>query len=233
MRVRLVLSLLLFISTLLFAEHPAPDYHFSNDTPTHLRYLTFDTHEPYAVYADNTLEWYYNAYNQSASIFSEEEVIATIKKAMAEWSHYADITFVYRGKTTNNINNTIDNMVTIGYWSEGAFIDTYGTYSGYSGIHWNNNSIYEGYMILNAGDQGQAGTPQNLEELQGLITHEIGHLLGIGHSDVATSIMYANPYHSYLYQQTLRDDDINIVQLLYPPLRNNAALLSPILLLLQ
>ncbi len=233
MRTYFVFSLLLFISTLLFAEQPAPDYHFSNDTPSHLRYLTFDTREPYAVYADNTLEWYYNAYNQSASIFSEEGVIATIKKAMEAWSRYADITFVYKGKTTNNINNSIDNIITIGYWSEGAFIDTFGIYSGYSGIRWRNDIIYEGYIILNAGDQGQAGTPQNLEQLQGLITHEIGHLLGIGHSDVATSIMYANPYHSYLYQQTLRDDDIKILQILYPSRLNNAVLLPPILLLLQ
>ncbi len=233
MKVHYFMSLLLCVTTLASAEQSASDYHFSNDTPTHLRYTTFDTYKPYAIYANNTLEWYYNSYNQSASIFSEEEVIATIKKAMAAWSQYGDITFVYKGKTTNNINDTTDYMVTVGYWSEGAFIDTFGTYSGYSGIRWNNNIIYEGYMILNAGDQGRAGTPQNLAQLQGLITHEIGHLLGIGHSNISNSIMYANPYHSYLYQQTLRDDDIAAVQSLYPPQFNRATLLPSLLLLLQ
>lgn len=50
------------------------------------------------------------------------------------------------------------------------------------------------------------GDKANLN-LGGLLTHEWGHMLGINHSDAAQSVMFANPYNSYLFQNTLRGDD--------------------------
>jgi hypothetical protein len=45
-------------------------------------------------------------------------------------------------------------------------------------------------------------------------THEFMHLVGIGHSDVAESIMYADPYTNL---QHLRPDDIEALQAMYGP----------------
>ena len=45
-----------------------------------------------------------------------------------------------------------------------------------------------------------------LWQLDGLLTHELGHAIGLAHSDVATAIMFANPYHSYQYNETLKSD---------------------------
>jgi hypothetical protein len=51
-------------------------------------------------------------------------------------------------------------------------------------------------------------------DLVGVLVHELGHLLGLGHSDVPDSIMYANPYNHLRYP---RADDIRAVQVLYGP----------------
>ena len=206
------------LSVKLMAES-GKDYQFNENEYIKLRYITFDSDVKKPFFQNNTVEWYYNSLNQEYSIFTKEEVIETIKKAMLSWSKYGDIAFVYKGETTNNINDANDGIVTIGYWSESAFANEFGEYGGYTDIWWNGDKIiYEAYVILNAGNNGYSGVPKNLNELQGLVTHEIGHVLGIEHSDIEESIMYANPDHSYLYQTVLKVDDISIVQLLYPPL---------------
>jgi hypothetical protein len=47
------------------------------------------------------------------------------------------------------------------------------------------------------------------------MTHEIGHALGLDHSNVPASVMYASPYHSTSYMATLRGDDANGCAALY------------------
>ncbi len=43
--------------------------------------------------------------------------------------------------------------------------------------------------------------------LGGLLTHEWGHMLGISHSNTSQSVMFAAPYNSYTFQNSLRGDD--------------------------
>ena len=150
------------------------------------------------------------------SIFTEEETIDIIKRSMRSWSDVSGIKYAYQGKTNNSIHNTADGIITIGYWSENAFISEYGDDSSYTQIEWTDSDINEGFIILNSGNQNISSVPSNLNELQGLITHQIGHLLALDHSDVEESIMYANPFHSYEYQTILRNDDIKAASLLYP-----------------
>ena len=51
-------------------------------------------------------------------------------------------------------------------------------------------------------------------DLTRTLTHEIGHALGIGHSDMPDSIMFANPYAPWT---SIGPDDILAVQALYGP----------------
>jgi hypothetical protein len=54
-------------------------------------------------------------------------------------------------------------------------------------------------------------------DLQGVLTHELGHLLGLGHSDDAHATMFATTAPGELTQRDPNDDDRAGVAWLYPP----------------
>ena len=54
-------------------------------------------------------------------------------------------------------------------------------------------------------------------DVDAVMTHEIGHMIGLDHSNVTSSIMSAAPYNSYEYQRTLRGDDVAACTKLYGP----------------
>ena len=56
---------------------------------------------------------------------------------------------------------------------------------------------------------------KNYNDFQGIMTHELGHSLGLAHSDNPDSVMYF-PYHSAQYQMTPTKCDIDAVMKLYP-----------------
>lgn len=153
---------------------------------------------------DGIMRWYYNAAGQP-SWLSSEEALTQIRAYMNQWSNKCGIKFNYLGLTTANISavdNKIDNQTVLGWgptenYKPGAgglaFINTDS----------NNNLIDTDIMV----------DPRNCEEGGGSLSfatfnHEIGHAIGLEHSDTVESIMYANPYHSFTYQTVLRDDDI-------------------------
>lgn len=217
---------LIIIQSNALAEIVGNDYHIFNSQGINkqLKYITFgDTNKP-PTHRNNTVEWFYNSLNQDSSTFSEQDVIDVIKKSMLTWSNISGINFIFKGKTDSNINNPTDGIFTIGYWSEISFIKDYGMTAGHTGVTWEEYTITEGFMVLNAGNNNAGSTvPANLTQLQGLITHEVGHLLAIDHSNVEESIMYANPYHSFEYQAVLQDDDIKVASLLYPSKISNSS----------
>jgi hypothetical protein len=179
------------------------------------RYITFDSSNKKPIFKDNTLNWYYNSIDYKGfSDFDKEKIITIIKKAMSSWSQYADIKFVYKGESPKYITNTNDETITIGFLNKNDFNDVCKKESfGCASSLWNSSKIiYDGFIALN---------PEHYHRisklgLQGLITHEVGHLLGIGHSDNKNSIMYAKPYHLASYQAKLRKDDIKAISSLYP-----------------
>ncbi len=57
-------------------------------------------------------------------------------------------------------------------------------------------------------------------DLQTVVTHEIGHMLGIAHSDRVDSIMYPYYMQGTLAGRKLTEDDVAAVCAIYPPNRN-------------
>ncbi len=137
---------------------------------------------------------------------------------MNQWSKYGDIHFNYKGKTKSPKSDLNDNKIVLGFWGENHFIQKFGKHAGRTRIKSRNGTIVDGYVILNAGNnrKNSVGSAKTLQELRGLILHEIGHLIGINHSDKSASIMFANPYHPLVYQSRLRQDDKNAIRRLYP-----------------
>jgi hypothetical protein len=68
-------------------------------------------------------------------------------------------------------------------------------------INMNDDALWEASYSINS-----------IYNTDSTLVHELGHIIGLGHSNVPLSTMYANPYNSIIFLQT---DDIRAAQVLY------------------
>lgn len=61
------------------------------------------------------------------------------------------------------------------------------------------------------------GNVPGAKDLQSIVTHEIGHFIGIGHSEVEEATMYSVTDQTSVSKRTLAQDDILAVCDIYPP----------------
>lgn len=88
---------------------------------------------------------------------------------------------------------------------------------GFAGSAYSGNTYVEGYAIINGALTG-SGTATDLDKYRATITHEIGHLIGLGHSQVAMFATYPTMYPIVLKneQRLLQPDDTTALANLYP-----------------
>ncbi|MBS4095590.1 MAG: matrixin family metalloprotease [Sulfuricella sp.] len=146
------------------------------------------------------MKWYYNPQGTPSGI-STGDAVAVLQKAAAKWSNGCNFQFQYQGTTTTPTWVT-DGINVVG-WQSG--LSESGT----------TNSAYSDLRIREADIRFNSATVTSLASLEAVATHEFGHALGLDHSNVADSIMYANPYHSSTDQLVLKSDDITACQALY------------------
>ena len=159
------------------------------------------------------IDWYYNPANQPAGL-STADVVGLIQIATAKWAGMCNLQFNYLGLTSAAPNmgsdpNAIDRVNVIG-WT--ALSGDKAGFSGYTKWWYSSGNMIDADIALNT---AKTWTQNNKNDLEALITHELGHALGLNHSDVNASIMFANPYHTYSYQRTLRGDDARGCAALY------------------
>lgn len=205
-------SALLIVGATLPAYANATDYSGQN-ADNGFSYITGSGKE---YWQGGLIDWYYNPTNQPSDM-TTDTVVNLIKTATAKWEAVCNVKFTYKGTTSasswkHDAYASIDRVNSFG-WA--AFS---GEYAGYGGYTWYWYS-YPNYMAdANMSINSLSGfNAQNLTQLEGLYTHELGHVLGVSHSDQPASVMYANPYNSLEYQRTLRDDDIAACVSLYGP----------------
>lgn len=124
-----------------------------------------------------------------------------IQDAMDNWTDIRTSSFQF-----NDVGDAATS--TIGY--DGVNKIAFGEMSGgYIGYCWWWNS---GSKILESDVKIRSNYVWNQTSLTSVITHELGHTLGLGHSSNYSAIMYA-----YMHgQSSLHQDDINGVSYLYP-----------------
>jgi len=71
-----------------------------------------------------------------------------------------------------------------------------------------------GGPYANCPDTGCEGTDADLASI---VTHEIGHFIGIGHTDVPQATMFASADRRDVGKRTLAQDDVDAVCDIYPP----------------
>jgi hypothetical protein len=163
---------------------------------------------------NNNVDWYYNPKNQN---WSTDEVVAAIKRATANWSTISGINFTYRGLTEQSLSNSSDDKFVIGWLQRDQFLAQFGrNYAGYAYMWWQGGYVSDAEISLNL-----AASYSSIREFEGLMTHELGHILGLDHSNQSSSIMYS-PYNSYVYQTKPKLDDLLAVTSLYPKSINSS-----------
>jgi hypothetical protein len=177
------------------------------------RFIT-DARTP--TWADAMVNYYYNPSNQPAGI-STDTMLSLIQAAGRKWENVCNVRFNYLGTHSADPDvdasfETIDRLNVIGW------LPLTGNKSGFDGyVSWwyqgSAPNLVDADMVLNtaAGDR-LANDPKGLGAL---ITHEMGHMLAIKHSDTQQSVMFASPYNSYAFQNTLRGDDAAACASLY------------------
>lgn len=156
--------------------------------------------------------WTYNPSNQPANL-STETVVNAIKLAASRWSGMCNINFYYLGTTTDkpyggDDGTVVDARNIIGWDALSAEKSDKGaiTYS------WTQrDALVDADIAINV----NMTVPWTAVLLDGVLTHELGHAIGIKHSNVADSVMSADPYNSFDYMRVLRGDDAKACATLY------------------
>ena len=166
-----------------------------------------------AKWPNNTYKWHFNPANIPAPL-TADEVLAALKAAAAQWMQVCNIKIEYMGLTTAIPGA----QTTYTPWINGqniwGFAPIEGTFRNVGGYAlptvMADARIYAADIVLNSNASLWAALT-----VQAIATHEIGHAIGLDHSEKPSSMMYATPYHDTVYGQWLHDDDVDGVVALY------------------
>lgn len=180
--------------------------HFDSSREDRPKYVLFDDPSVSSGWPGGVVRWRYNDAGRNASVIGASTAaatIATIQAAQAKWSAVCNVQFIYEGTTTSV--PTPQNMSARDGVSAVGWTLLPGIATGVAGIANSGAAfplpIVEGDIHFNNAN----GFNYNLDVTA---LHEIGHMLGIDHSDVSNVVMSGPPLTSYVSLNVLQADDI-------------------------
>ncbi len=159
-------------------------------------------------FSGGIVHWRYDDTNRSASISpSAASALGTIQTAMMQWQQVCNVTFIYDGTSTVGPSlapptSTFDGVNVVGWRSQTA------PQTGVTGV----GASGPGPTLIEA-DIAFNYTYDPIFAQTAL--HEVGHMIGINHSDVNNVVMSGPPTSTYSDQSILQADDINACVSLY------------------
>jgi hypothetical protein len=173
--------------------------------------------EMFSRWRDAVIPWYYNPANALPPFDDPQVALAAIQSAISQWEGVCGIDFRYMGLTNRKPQDFEDFITVIGW----APIGVAGLGGGVADAPWE-EELRLGYCPMQEGFVAVRPIPWpdlipdrvRIFEFIKLMTHELGHMLCLGHSDDPNSVLFADPYNG-LY--CVRPDDIAAAQALYGP----------------
>src|SRR5687767_2487346 len=171
-----------------------------------------------------------------ANVKPDSDVVGAARRALARWSSLANINFVVTWTATTSVSPAEPgdgvSLLTIGVTPENEEFNFDST-TGRTRVFYNadTGAIVEADISINPRPQAGDGTALQFStdgtpgtyDLEATFTHEIGHLLGLDHSNVLASTMQGHQAFNGTYglpaftERTLSEDDRQRVRLLYGP----------------
>jgi len=156
-----------------------------------------------ARHANGIMRWYYDDASRPSTI-TKSDAISRIQAAMGKWSAVCNITFQYQGETTAGFSMqqsppVYDGIDVIGWDPTNIAAPT----TGITNIAWDGtNNIIDSEIRLNAAYSA------TVTGFDATIVHEVGHSIGLAHSDLTSQVMSGPPLTSYTGLSALQSDDI-------------------------
>ncbi len=160
------------------------------------------------------LRWYYNHTGAPAQFTNAKDaVIQQIIAQSAKWTAVCGVQIAYAGET-NAVPKTLaggpDGISVVG-WQHPDMGISGATYVWYQSYGPNNLTLVESDMML---DPAYVTTS---DQMTSTVSHEWGHAIGLGHSNVEGALMSGPPDTMYTNGTDLTADDIHGCRCLYGP----------------
>lgn len=162
------------------------------------------------------IHWFYN--HNGFTQGDQNTILSVFQAAFQKWEQAGGCTgikFQYSGTTTRTWNSQDQRNVLI--WNNGIPSSVHPTALALTVPLYSNDGVYlDSDIIFNAQYQWSLQPTGQQFDVLGTSTHEIGHFIGLDHTNVTGATMYPTAQPGLCPCRTLKQDDISGVCTLYP-----------------